>query len=247
MTHLSPRNAPPGVVAAFLTRRGGISPPPFDDLNVGTRVGDGEENIQENVNRICSEFALDRGRLCLLAQIHSDRVIAVPDSKSAERVEADGWVSNRPGWAFGIKTADCLPILAWDEGGKVVGAAHAGWKGTLAMIAGRLIATFGSAFAVRPKEIRCILGPAIGPCCYEVKDDLLSQVGEEGRAHVTRREDRSFLHLSAWNVEQLLEAGVARGAIEAIGLCTCCDRDRFFSNRRDGPRTGRQLSLIGML
>lgn len=240
---------PAGLVVEFLTRRGGISPAPYNDLNVGNRVGDQDSNVRGNFELVENNFGIRSGRLKVLHQVHGNRIVSVmksSDENIADEPEADGWISDRPDLFFGIRTADCVPILAWDAGRGIVGAAHAGWKGTHAGIAGELVRRFAEDFGSRPSDLQCALGPAIGPCCFHVGRDLVDTIGSVGAPFLYEARGFVSIDLWAWNRHQLISAGVEPDSVESISFCTSCTPDQFFSHRRDGARTGRQLSFIGL-
>ncbi|MBI2059560.1 MAG: peptidoglycan editing factor PgeF [Nitrospirae bacterium] len=240
---------PNGLAVEFLTRRGGTSPVPYNDLNLGNRVGDEESNVQRNFELVDTAFGIRPGHLKVLHQVHGNRILVAGMAKSENGTaepEADGWITDQPGLFIGIRTADCLPILAWDAQRGIVGAAHAGWRGTHAGIAGELVNRFGRDFGCRPSDLHFALGPAIGPCCYHVGKDLLDTIGTAGKPFLYEARGFVSVDLWAWNRSQLVSAGVEPKSIEAISFCTSCTPDQFFSNRRDGPRTGRQLSFIGL-
>ncbi|MBI2891749.1 MAG: peptidoglycan editing factor PgeF [Nitrospirae bacterium] len=247
---LAPAAAPPsGVLAVFLGRRGGVSPPPYDDLNVGPRVGDAEANVLENLSRIGKAFGVPAARIAVLHQVHGNRILVVKSPKmenGASEPEADGWISDQAGFLFGVRTADCASVLAWDATKGIVGAAHAGWQGTRAGVAAELVRSFIKVFGCVPRDIRCVVGPAIGPCCYEIGLDRVGEVGSVGAPFVLKRNGRTFLDLFAWNLDQLQSAGLAAEQVEVTRICTACRPAEYFSNRRDGPKTGRQLSFIGV-
>ncbi len=230
---------------AFLGRTGGISPPPFDSLNINTRVGDAPENITLNTVRVKEAFALKADSIVTVNQVHGD-VTIVADRVDMPAQDADALITNTPGVPIGVLTADCLPILLYDPSANAVGAVHAGRVGTLLDIASKAVGAMGSAFGSKPSDIRAALGPCIGVCCYEVGEDVFGEIklalGQRTEEFVSFNPAPVFDVVKA-NISQLTSAGLLPGNIEASGLCTSCEAELFFSYRRD-KETGRQLSFI---
>lgn len=182
------------------------------------------------------------GRLYLLKQVHGTRVRKAPWEG---RPEGDAAVAEGPGMILGIETADCLPVLLADPRRRVVAAAHAGWRGTAAGVTRAAVAAL-VAGGSRPEDLLAALGPGIGPCCYEVGEELLAEFGPGGEAFF-RPGPRGKPHLDvrAANVAQLKAAGVPDARIHSVADCTRCRADLYHSYRRDGPRSGRMINTIG--
>ena len=235
---------------AFCTRRGGVSRAPYDGLNVGDLVGDREEDLRQNLNRVKDAFAIPDGRLILMRQLHGDRIHLIEEDALLPEgpPECDGLITDRPGVALGIRTADCVPLFFVDRTRRVIGAAHAGWRGTALGIAARMVAIFAERFSSRPEDILAVIGPAIGPCCYEVDAPVLAALSAMPDAdlfsHPCLQKERRMVDLPLANRLQILAAGVPRENIRAAALCTACRQDLFFSHRAAAGRTGRQISLI---
>ena len=235
---------------AFCTRCGGISQPPYDGLNVGDIVGDREDDRLQNLEMVKDSFGIPDGRLILMRQVHGDRIhlIEKDDPLPEEPPECDGLITDRPGVALGIRTADCVPLLFVDLACRVIGVAHAGWRGTALGIAARMVATFKDRFSSRPEDIRVGIGPAIGLCCYEVDVPVRSVFAATPDAGLFFRpclqKERWMVDLALATRLQMLAAGVPGENIQNAALCTACRQDLFFSHRSSGGRTGRQISLI---
>ena len=182
------------------------------------------------------------GRLYLLKQVHGVVVRAAPWTG---RPEGDAALADRAGMILGIETADCQPVLLADPRRRVAAAAHAGWRGTAAGVtraAVRALVEAGS----RPEDLLAALGPGIGPCCYEVGDELRAAFGPGGDAFFRPGpRGRPHLDVRAANVAQLMETGVRADRIHHVADCTSCRADLYHSYRRDGPRTGRMINYIG--
>jgi len=182
------------------------------------------------------------GRLLFLQQVHGARVVEAPWKGTPE---ADAGVADLAGWLLGIETADCLPLLLVDPARRAVAAAHAGWRGTAAGVAVRAVAAL-TAGGSRPQDLLAALGPAIGPCCYEVGEELRAAFGEDaGQVFVAGRNGRPHLDLRAANVLQLRRAGVRDPAILHVDECTRCQAELYHSYRRDGKGAGRMISYVG--
>jgi YfiH family protein len=153
--------------------------------------------------------------------------------------------------AIGIKTADCAPVLLFDRRSQTIAAVHAGWRGTALGIAGKAVRVMGERFSSRPEDLSAVIGPSIGPCCYEVDEPVFEAMSHHGEAQRVLRPGprplRWMFDLPLANRMQLEREGVPPEQISAAGFCTCCRKDLFFSHRRDGEKTGRHLNFILLL
>lgn len=237
------------VTHAFCTRLGGVSEGPFSSLNTGFRVADQEENVRRNLSLIAGSFSIPEDRLVLMGQVHGDRVhILDGDAPPPESIpECDGLITDRPGVALGIRTADCLPLLFVDRVRRVIGVAHAGWRGTALNIASRMVDLFEQRFSSRVEDILIAVGPGIGVCCYQVDTPVYaafsSRPGVNRFLHPCPEEGRWMLDLVSANRIALMERGAPAGNILSAGHCTACRRDLFFSHRASRC-TGRQINLL---
>lgn len=232
--------APAAVRAASSLRAGGVSPPPWDSLNLGDHVGDEPGRVAENRRRLAEALALP-DEPAWLEQVHGIRVLALDgDGLPASRA-ADAAVTGRPGRVLAVLTADCLPVLLCRRDGTRVGAAHAGWRGLAAGVIEAAVAAMGSA----PAGLLAWLGPAIGPAAYEVgpevRDACLAGDPGAGACFAAGRGDRWHCDLPALARRRLARLGVA--AVHGGAWCTASDPARFFSHRRDGV-TGRMATLV---
>jgi polyphenol oxidase len=213
-----------GARAAFSARLGGVSEPPFDSLNLGILTEDDPESVTRNRHRLAEALGHEPEQIVFALQVHGTRLI---DHPTLEEVpEADGHVVRKPGFVPMVLVADCLPVALYGPGGLAL--VHAGWRG----LAGGIL----DAAAERVEAEAAAIGPGIGPCCYEVGEEVLDAFAEldgvvEGR----------MLDLPEVARRQLAGAGVSR--VESAGLCTSCEEELFFSHRRDQGRTGRQAGL----
>ena len=223
--------APGPFEVAFSTRLGGVSGAAFESLNLGLLTDDEPANVEENRSRLCEAVGADPKRLSMNRQVHA---AVVNRAQAGERGrDGDGLWTDEPGLPMLKVTADCLPVaLARTNGRPALALLHAGRLGLLEGILDAGVATLGG-------KIAAIIGPGIGPCCYEVGDEIADAYRSRFGARALRGRN-----LDLWEVgERILhDAGVA--AVERLDLCTACDPERFFSHRRDAGVTGRQ-GVIG--
>jgi len=238
-----------GVAHGFLGRRGGLSTGIHAGLNVGLGSDDDAEAVQAN-RRLAAEAVLPGGTLVTLYQIHSADAVTVRAPLDG-RPEGDALVTDRPGLALGILTADCAPVLLADRTAGVVGAAHAGWKGAIGGVTDAAI-TAMEALGARRDRIAAAIGPCIARASYEVDESFIRRFGEHDPANerffAPGRPGHYQFDLEAYVAHRLAAAGLTR--IELLGLDTYADADRFFSFRRathrGEPGYGRQVSIIGL-
>ena len=241
---------PSGVASGFLGRRGGVSGGALAGLNCGWGSGDDRDKIAENRRRAVAAV-LPGARLVTVHQVHSATAIEAGDWPDDDRPNADALVTDRPGLALGILTADCAPVLLADADAGVVGAAHAGWRGAVAGVVESAVAAMERLGAKR-ERIEAAVGPCIGQQNYEVdlafRDRLVDLAPENDRFFSAGPAGKPHFDLGAFVAASLAAAGVGR--IEALGLDTYADAERFFSYRRathqGEPDYGRQLSLVGL-
>jgi YfiH family protein len=265
----------PWLVHGFSTRRGGSSKLGHARvLNLGYARWDNQKAVEANRKRFFQALDASRMRLVTLRQVHSPMVHFVGGAGDGPR-RGDALVSATPGLLLAIETADCVSILLVDPRSRIVAAAHAGWRGTLARIAQKVVGGMRMRFGTDPSGLAVAIGPAIGPCCYEVGPEVVQayygqfdvarewfseptgeRINPDGPAPFgwlkrepaghERPEPRPHLDLVAANRWQLEASGVPPEKVFSAGLCTACHLDRLFSYRRDGPGTGRMMAVIGL-
>jgi hypothetical protein len=218
-----------GYVVAFTTRVGGVSEGPYASLNLGRKSGDDPERADENRRIACDAIGADLQKLALNHQVHSARVLQAAPGMRGER--ADGLWTEEPGLPILAMSADCVPIVLAraDTPRPGVAVVHAGWRGLLVGIVGAGAAALGGG------TLQAAIGPAIGPCCYEVGEEVAAPFRERFGGDVVC-EGRLDLWTSAERA--LRAAGVEQ--VERFDRCTACEPETFFSHRRDTGRTGRQ-------
>jgi YfiH family protein len=181
-------------------------------------------------------------------QVHGDAVTvvsAIPARvEEACRAAADIIIASNPDVAVAVQAADCVPLLIEDRRSGAVAAAHAGWRGTAARVARKTIEAMLGLFGIDRADLTVAVGPSIGPCCYEVGEELLAAFGPDGRRWFYRSSGRLMLNLWSANVDQLVEAGVNRKSIHVAEICTAMHPDLFPSYRRDGQNAGRLAAAI---
>jgi YfiH family protein len=224
-------DAPGPYEVAFATRHGGVSEGPFGSLNLGLLTHDDPEHVAENRRRLCAAVGADHETLTMNKQVHAATVNRAEPGRRGE--EGDGLWTDQSGLPMLKLTADCLPIaLARANGKPALALLHAGRRGLLEGIVEAGVGALGG-------KLSAVVGPGIGPCCYEVGEDIAADYRTRFGAAGARGRN-----LDLWTVaERLLrEAGV--DSVERLDLCTACNPEQFFSHRRDGPITGRQ-GVIG--
>jgi len=232
-----------GARVAFSTRIGGVSEPPFDTLNLGILTDDEKGAVAENRQRLAAALGFAPEHVVFALQVHGTRLIEHSEGSSEFRgsfgttyvqkeprngfPEADGHVVREPGLAPLVFVADCLPVALHGPGGLAM--VHAGWRG----LAGGIVAAAAEAVEASSAAI----GPGIGPCCYEVGDEVLGAFADLGDGIAQGR----MLDLPEVARRQLARTGVEN--VQSAGLCTSCEPELFFSHRRDHGRTGRQAGI----
>ena len=216
-----------GCQVAFTTRVGGVSEGPYASLNLGRKSGDDPERADENRRIACDAIGADVEKLALNFQVHSARVLRATPALRGEH--ADGLWTEEPGLPILAMSADCLPIVLARIGKPGVAVLHAGWRGLLAGIAAAGTAVLGG------DDLVAAVGPAIGPCCYEVGEEVAAPFRERFGNDVVQES-----RLDHWTSAEraLRAAGVER--VDRFDRCTACEPEWFFSHRRDAGITGRQ-------
>jgi YfiH family protein len=268
----------PWLVHGFSTRAGGFSTVYGGKaLNLGFTKDDAHQNVEKNRGKLLLSIGAGDERkpwpLQSLRQIHSD-IIHVVRQAEAGPLTGDGLITNVPDIALAVMTADCFPVLLADKKNKVVGAFHAGWRGTVGRIAEKGLGIMRREFGTQPQDVFAAIGPGIQQCCYEVGQELKDQFesqfsyGSELFREVKHYDAvhekypllfmnmrapghgdqciKLHLDLKEANRRQLLEAGIPQKQISALAECTSCDTRSFFSHRAEKGHTGRMMAVIGI-
>ena len=261
----------PWLVHGFSTRPGGVSDLDGQKVfNLGFSEWDTRENVLENRRRFLSALSAEALNLAPLKQIHSD-VVHHFETPPDPPCRGDASMTNRQGIVLAVQTADCVPILLADPRNHAVAAVHAGWRGTLQRIVTKAVGKMTMQFGTRPADIIAAVGPSIGGCCYEVGTEVAVQFqsqfsgAQEWFDELRTGDEPSplqwlnmmppghqpppknvLLDLRKANRAQLLDAGLRPRNIHSSDLCTACRRDLLFSYRKEGPRSGRLMAVIGI-
>ena len=241
-----------GAPHCFTTRLGGVSAGIFDSLNLNFSRGDDPVLVVENFRRIGQVLGFTPEDVVNARQIHSDIVVRV-DQRNRGKLdvtgaspECDAMITNTPGMALYVSTADCTPILLWDCVTGAVGAAHAGWKGTASAIGAKTVEAMVREFGSKPENIRAAIGPNIGFCHFETDADvpnaMLEAFGDEVKPFIRQQGQKYYVNLKEINALVLRRAGVTH--IEISDECTMCQPDRFWSHRVTLGQRGAQGGII---
>jgi len=238
------------ILNAAITRQGGVSPSPWKSLNLGGTVGDKSERVAENRQIVNNSFGIDQTKIFDVWQVHGTDVVCTrePRQPNTPYQKADAILTDQPGIWLLMRFADCVPVLLYDPVRRVIGIAHAGWKGTAFGVVGKAVQQMVESYGVNPCDIRAAIGPSIGPDHYRIGQDVI----DEMHHWLGPTADRflfsvnSSVHLDLWASNQwiLQQAGVE--FIENPGICTACHLEDWFSHRAEHGKTGRFGILIGL-
>lgn len=238
-----------GIRHGFFTRQGGVSEGVYRGLNIGVGSNDDPARVTENRRRVAAWMGVEPSALLSCYQIHSPDVIVATEPFGMPRPKADAIVTDRPGLALGASAADCGPVLFADAEARVIGAAHAGWKGAFTGVLENTIAAMETLGAQRYRIVAA-LGPSIGPANYEVGPEFVERfvqadAGNERYFMPSRKPGHAFFDLNGYTVDRLRKVGVTA---EALNRCTYAEEDLFYSYRRATHRKeadyGRLISAI---
>jgi polyphenol oxidase len=237
------------------TRQGGFSQEEYYGLNLGLSTGDDQQCVEQNRLHLFEVWNLITARKIFARQVHGNHVavvdelipgVTLSDKGVASIPETDALVTRCRNTALFILTADCLPVFIVDPQTPAIGLAHAGWKGSLLNIAAETLQTMTQAFGSKPENCIAWLSVAIGPCCYEVNDEMLDMFHSQYREMTGFHQGR-MLDLSAVNRYQLLQSGILPENIYQTQYCTKHDAGLFYSYRRDASKSGRIASFLCLI
>lgn len=248
----------PGLAHGMSTRQGGVSQPPYQSLNLGLHVGDVPKRVLENRRRVTEALGFTLQDLVLSAQVHGATVARVSEADRGRGAldpamalpGADALITDCRGLLLGVLVADCLPLLLVDPAGGAIAVAHAGWRGTVADIAGRTVAAMAAAFGTRPERLLAVIGPGISRERFEVGPEVLAAFRADFAAGAEALIEpaaggKGWVDLPEANRRQLLRAGLDPARIHRDPACSTTDTARFFSHRAEGGRTGRFGAFLG--
>ena len=236
----------------FTTRLGGVSEGHLSSLNIGLHRGDDPKNVEENFRILADALECLPEDFVLTKQIHSDIVVKVGRADRGKHMvegaspECDALITNEPGVALVVFTADCTPILLQDPVTGAVGAVHAGWRGTAMGIVGKTVEAMVREYGCNPANIRAAIGPNISFCCFETDADvpnaMVDALGEEAKPFIRPNGEKYYVNLKEINALWLRRAGVEM--IEISDACTVCQCDRYWSHRVTRGQRGSQGAII---
>ncbi|NQT25759.1 peptidoglycan editing factor PgeF [candidate division KSB1 bacterium] len=221
----------------FSTRQGGFSSAPFDTLNLGSGTEDKTMSVSQNRKRFFQAVEITESQCVFPIQVHGDcvRTVTIPGTYP----DTDAVITNQSGLVLTIQIADCVPVYLIDPVQMAVGLVHAGWRGSCAGIVEKTICQMNQDFGSVPSDIQVFIGPSIGPCCYEVGEDVASQFENQYLSG-------TWLDLWQYTEDQAQQAGVHRKKIYRANLCTRCHSSWFFSHRGSQGKTGRMMAFLGV-
>jgi YfiH family protein len=230
-----------GVVHGITARHGGVSTGPWASLNLTQGNGDDPARVEENLQRACAALGVDRSSLVSPNQRHTTNAAHVGRAQRGQILtNTDSLLTDEPGVPLLLRYADCTPVMLYDPRHRAFAVIHSGWRGTVAGAVPAAIAAMVEAFGSKPAELVAGIGPSIGPCCYEVGDEVTSAVQSNfaDSERLLPRNGDGHRHFDLWsaNRDWLEEAGVRQ--IEVAEICTACHMHEFFSYRGGKGRTG---------
>jgi hypothetical protein len=235
---------------AMFTRQGGVSQAPYQSLNLGSTVGDDPAAVQTNFTRICRTLGIHPDQTVSCYQIHSTDILTV-DHKNYQKVmgQADGLITAESGIYLNLRFADCTPLLFFDPVRQAIGLTHAGWRGTMQNAAGATVQAMINELGCEAGNIIAVIGPAIGPCCYEVGPEVMAAAADtftdsSSLFQPNGKVDHAQFDMGEANRRQLAAAGVKQ--IIQSNLCTACHTNEFFSHRAEHGQTGRFGVMMGL-
>src|SRR3990167_8312518 len=233
------------------TRVGGFSNPPYDALNLGFHVGDSLEIALKNRERLAVAIGIPLDNFTTARQVHDSNVAVITEELKGRGAfnfdtaisATDAMVTATPNICLMVLQADCVPLLFFDLKKKVIGVAHAGWKGTVLMVAQNMVKVLKEKFHCSADDILVGIGPSIGPCCYEIGPEVIIQIAKafnnKRECIIETSDGKSYFNLWEANKMQLVQSGIPEKNIEIAKICTHCDHTVFFSYRYQQRETGR--------
>lgn len=247
-------SAPDSIVSGITTKYNGVSKAPFDSLNMGLHVGDEPKDVVRNRELLAEAIQFPLESWVLGEQVHGTEIAVVTKNEagcgSRELADSlpsvDGLITKEKGMLLAAFFADCVPLYFFDSKSEWIGMAHAGWRGTVANMAGKMVDAM-RANGANKDSIQAMIGPCISKNRYEVDNYIIQQIPEQFRADVLQPSgsDRYFLDLQALNRLYMLQAGIQDENILTAAHCTY-DSPEFYSHREDQGKTGRMIGFIGM-
>ncbi|EEG77607.1 peptidoglycan editing factor PgeF [Dethiobacter alkaliphilus] len=244
-----------GVLHGFTLRSGGVSPQPFDTLNMGLHVGDPPAAVLENRRRLAAALGYKNEMVTTAQQVHTTNVVRVTPKLSGRGSlsyedafpRTDGLLCTEPNIVLMSHCADCTLLFFYDPKARCIGLAHAGWRGAVAGMGPVMVEAMEEA-GCRRENIRAALSPCIRPCCYRVGDNVAEEIEPGMRPHVlTKREGELYFDLPGLQARQLVGAGISEHNLIQSEYCTNCNSNIFFSYRASGGKTGRMAGVMSIV
>jgi YfiH family protein len=244
-------DAYPDLTHAIFTRRGGISQAPYHSLNLGSTIGDDADAVRKNFQLVCRAVNIVPQQTVSSYLVHGTDILTINKHNRQQYMgQADGLITGDLDIYLFMRFADCTPLIFYDPIQKVIGLTHAGWRGTLQNAAGATVAAMVNRLGCQAKNIIAVIGPAIGPCCYEVGPEVIAAAGRrltDSAALFTNpngKPDHAHFDMWAANRQQLVASGIEQ--VIQSDICTACHTDKFFSHRAEKGRTGRFGVIMGL-
>lgn len=248
-----------GISHGFTTRRGGVSAPPFDSLNLGTSRDEPMENILQNYRLLAAAYGLDYNELALVRHEHGDKILRLDRTHAGRGIwrepldYSDGLVTNDPNVTLMTCHADCSGFFVYDSKTRCIGLAHAGWKGMFKRIGQKLVERLSTEYGADPADMKVAVAPCICEKCFEVETELARSFAEEFdcpdifTSGAPEKPDKGYVSLHAAALIQLFDAGVKAENISLMRYCTLEEDDIFYSYRRCGKATGSMAAFLRLV
>lgn len=239
----------------FTTRKGGVSKGNYESMNIGFSTGDTDENVKRNIEIMAEKLNINVYDIVETNQTHTNVVKYVTEEYKGKAFSespfkgVDGIYTDKKNLVLMSFHADCTSVFFYDPVKKVIGLAHAGWRGTLLNIVGNMVKAFVNDFNSDPKDIITAIGPSLGPCCFEVDKDVADLFLSESDEFRNFMEVKGLkYHFNLWEINKYLlkKEGIKEENIEMSNLCTKCNNDLFFSHRGQGVKRGLLAGLLMM-
>ena len=231
------------IIAAQSTRIGGVSPAPFNSLNLGLSVNDEEQNVLKNRELFFKELGIDQSKTVKSHQVHGTEILVT--GQPIVTTGYDGLITNTKETFLVISIADCTPILIHDEKNNVIAALHAGWKGTMGKIVSKAMGLMKKEFGSNGNDCRAFIGACITQKNFELGEEVAKHF-DNTHKYFDKEKQKWFVDLKLENADQLMAAGVPLDQIEISEYCTYGNNDLFFSHRKEKGKTGRMMAVIGL-
>jgi YfiH family protein len=234
---------PSTIIAAQSTRIGGVSPEPFNSMNLGLSVNDAEQNVWKNRALFFGSLGIELSQVSRCYQVHGNHVLVIKTPVTNEKFDAQ--ITNKPNVFLAVSVADCTPILIHDTKNNAVAAIHAGWKGTVGKIVLNALQLMGEQYGTEGKDCKAFIGACISYENFEVGEEVATHF-DFSQKRFDEQKQKWFVDLKKANLRQLLDFGLEERNIEISDFCTVKNNNTFFSHRKEKGVTGRMMAVIGL-